>query len=132
MKTISIAVLALLVFWAGPSHAASSTVQVQATMRLTSGCIVNNILAADGVATAEFGRIDFGGIASHFSRIDGLVSGTGSGISIKCSQGVSPVMIVGSGLHDGLGPSATGRAMKLDASKRLITAISADVAPAGL
>lgn len=121
MRTQSTVLLALLGLWPQFSHAQTSTVQVRAVMRLTSGCVINDATLSDGATGVEFGRIDFGEAPAQFTRVDGIVAGAAGGISVRCSPGTVPVLTVGPGLNDGRGPGAGIRAMKLGTGETYIS-----------
>ncbi|SFN06191.1 Spore coat protein U (SCPU) domain-containing protein [Izhakiella capsodis] len=73
----------LLSLLSSAAIAATSTGTINATLTLTSGCLVNGESAATGV---NFGTLDFGTSAATFSTLNAtLVGSKGNGISIKCT-----------------------------------------------
>jgi spore coat protein U-like protein len=91
---------------------ADVTGTVDATITLTTGCIINGQAVNDGASSADFGTVDFGSRSSLFVSADSEVVGSGNGIAVQCSPGVSPSLTFGSGEHDGEGVGAGNRAME--------------------
>jgi len=91
---------------------ADITGSIDAKIALTTGCIVNAQSADDGGASVDFGEIDFGSHNTLFTQADGEVAGTGAGIAVQCSPGVSPVLIFDAGQNDGSGSGGGNRAME--------------------
>ncbi|PZO89136.1 MAG: spore coat protein [Sphingomonas sanxanigenens] len=84
---------------------------IDATINLTTGCIINGQSADDGATAVDFGSIDFGSHNTLFTSADGEVMGGAAGIAIQCSPGVVPTLSFGTGQHDGQGSGAGNRAM---------------------
>jgi spore coat protein U-like protein len=84
---------------------ADITGTIDATITLESGCIINGDNTLDNDASADFGQINFGTETTIFSEVSGQVSGTGAGITIQCTAGVTPNLVFQTGQHDA---SATG------------------------
>ncbi|MFD0847941.1 Csu type fimbrial protein [Sphingosinicella xenopeptidilytica] len=91
---------------------ADITGSIDATITLTTGCVVNAQSADDGSASVDFGEIDFGSHNTLFTQADGEVTGTGAGIAVQCSPGVSPVLVFNAGQNDGSGSGGGNRAME--------------------
>ncbi|OON41970.1 polyketide synthase [Izhakiella australiensis] len=67
----------------GTAMAATSTGTINATLTLTSGCLVNGQSATTGV---NFGTLDFGTSAATFSTLNAtLIGSRGNGIFVKCT-----------------------------------------------
>jgi spore coat protein U-like protein len=65
--------------------AASTTGTINATLTLTTGCLVNGSSATTGV---NFGRLDFGSSAATFDTLNAtLVGAAGTGIFVRCTTG---------------------------------------------
>lgn len=105
------AAAALLAISAGTAAKADITGTVDATITLTSGCIINGQLTNDGAGSSDFGTVDFGSRNSLFTSADGEAVGSGTGIAIQCSPGIAPSLTFGAGEHDGLGTGSGNRAM---------------------
>lgn len=90
---------------------AQITGSIDATINLTTGCIINGQSADDGATGVDFGTIDFGTHNTLFATADGEVSGGATGIAVQCSPGVVPTLSFGAGQHDGQGSGAGNRAM---------------------
>lgn len=91
---------------------ADVTGTVDATITLTTGCIINSQAVDDGGNSVDFGTVDFGARSSLFVTADGEVVGGGAGISVQCSPGITPSLTFGAGEHDGEGVGAGNRAME--------------------
>jgi len=81
---------------------ADVTGTVDATITLTTGCIINGENVDDEDTGFDFGTINFGSHTSLFEEAEGEVVGS-SGIAIQCTPGVAPVLTFGAGLNDGEG-----------------------------
>lgn len=71
----------------GSALAATTTGTINATLTLTTGCLVNGQAATTGV---NFGTLDFGTSAATFTTLTAALSGTGTvgnGITVKCTTG---------------------------------------------
>ena len=78
---------------------------VNATLTLTSSCLVNGATGATGL---DFGDLSFGSTTTFFTEADSQVmADAGGALSIQCSAGTSPVITVGAGSHDGLSTGGT-------------------------
>ncbi len=75
--------------------AATTTGVINATLTLTTGCLVNGQPATTGV---NFGTLDFGSSAATFQTLNAtLVGSAGNGIYIRCTLNQTPsVQITGS------------------------------------
>lgn len=72
-------------FVTAPAMAATTTGTINATLTLTTGCLVNGQSATSGV---NFGTLDFGTSAATFSTLNAtLVGSLGNGIFVKCTTG---------------------------------------------
>jgi len=92
--------------------AADITGSIDATITLSAGCIINGQNLDDGSAVADFGTLDFGTQNTLFSQADGeVLGGGGAALSVQCSPGVAPVLVLGAGQNDGLGAGAGLHAM---------------------
>ncbi len=90
---------------------ADVTGTVNATITLTTGCIINAQSVNNGAATVNFGTIDFNSHTSLFVQADSEIAGGASGIAVQCSPGIAPSLIFGAGAHDGQGTGSGNRAM---------------------
>lgn len=91
---------------------ADITGSIEATITLESGCLINNVNNTADAEDVDFGTIDFGTHTTLFSEASGQVLGTGGGISIQCTAGVVPNLIIQDGLHDGDATGLGNRAMQ--------------------
>ncbi len=91
---------------------ADITGSMDAQITLSTGCVINAQNADDGSSSADFGSINFGTQNTLFSQVNGEVVGTGSGIAVQCTPGVSPVLVFNAGENDGLGAGGGNRAMQ--------------------
>ena len=67
------------------SLAATTTGTINATLTLTTGCLVNGQSATTGV---NFGTLDFGSSAATFDTLNAtLVGSAGNGIFVRCTTG---------------------------------------------
>lgn len=67
------------------SLAATTTGTINATLTLTTGCLVNGQSATTGV---NFGTLDFGSSAATFDTLNATLVGTaGNGIFVRCTTG---------------------------------------------
>lgn len=67
------------------SYAATTTGTINATLTLTTGCLVNGQSATTGV---NFGTLDFGSSAATFDTLNAtLVGAAGNGIYVRCTTG---------------------------------------------
>lgn len=105
------AAFAVSAFAMGTAAKADVTGTVDATITLTSGCIINGQLTNDGASNSDFGTIDFGSRNSLFVSADGETVGSGTGIAIQCTPGITPSLTFGAGQHDGQGTGSGNRAM---------------------
>ena len=65
--------------------AATTTGTINATLTLTTGCLVNGQSATTGV---NFGTLDFGSRAATFDTLNAtLVGASGNGIYVRCTTG---------------------------------------------
>lgn len=110
VKCIS-AACAIFAIATGTAAKADVTGTVDATITLTSGCIINGQLTNDGASGSDFGTIDFGSRNSLFVSADGEAVGGGTGIAIQCTPGITPSLTFGAGQHDGQGTGSGNRAM---------------------
>ncbi|HKT14371.1 MAG TPA: spore coat U domain-containing protein [Allosphingosinicella sp.] len=102
---------AVMTIACGTSAQAQIAGTIDATMTLTTGCIINSQNLADGATSIDFGTISFGSHSSLFTQADAEVVGTGAGIAIQCTPGVAPSLVFGAGENDGEGTGAGNRAM---------------------
>ncbi len=82
--------------------AAQSTITgtIGVTLTLTSACSISGTLLAQGSST-NFGTLDFGSQTTLFTQHDAqVVSGSNSGISLTCSPGISPELMITGGSND--------------------------------
>jgi spore coat protein U-like protein len=84
--------------------AGSVTGSIAATLTLTAACQVNGSTAT---SAANFGALNFGTQDSLFTTASAQVLSGGNALSILCSTGVTPVIKVRAGLHDGLSSGGT-------------------------
>ncbi|YCI29888.1 spore coat U domain-containing protein [Erwinia sp. PK3-005] len=67
------------------SFAATTTGTINATLTLTTGCLVNGQPGTTGV---NFGTLDFGSSAATFDTLNATLVGTaGTGIYVRCTTG---------------------------------------------
>lgn len=92
----------ILLAAAGAAHA-DITGQIDATITLESGCIVNGDNQSDGATGIDFGTLDFGTQTTLFSQADTQIQGVGQGITVQCTAGAAPILTFGTGQHDGQG-----------------------------
>jgi len=85
---------------------------IDATITLESGCIINGTNAADGAGSVDFGAIDFGTQTTLFSEASAQVTGTGAGITVQCTAGVTPNLVFQTGLHDANAAGSGNKAMQ--------------------
>lgn len=70
---------------ASSGFAATTTGTINATLVLTTGCLVNGQTATTGV---NFGTLDFGSSAATFDTLNAtLVGALGNGIFVRCTTG---------------------------------------------
>ncbi|MCU5774486.1 spore coat U domain-containing protein [Erwiniaceae bacterium BAC15a-03b] len=70
---------------ASSGFAATTTGTMNATLTLTTGCLVNGQSATTGV---NFGTLDFGSSAATFDTLNAtLVGSAGNGIFVRCTTG---------------------------------------------
>lgn len=70
---------------ASSGFAATTTGTINATLTLTTGCLVNGQSGTSGV---DFGTLDFGSSAATFDTLNAtLVSPVGNGIFVRCTTG---------------------------------------------
>lgn len=70
---------------ASSGFAATTTGTINATLTLTTGCLVNGQSGTSGV---NFGTLDFGSSAATFDSLNAtLVSPVGNGIFVRCTTG---------------------------------------------
>ncbi|QHM72411.1 Csu type fimbrial protein [Mixta intestinalis] len=70
---------------AAPSFAATTTGTINATLTLTTGCLVNGQPGTTGV---NFGTLNFGSSAATFDTLNAtLVGAAGTGIYVRCTTG---------------------------------------------
>ncbi|MBY8821794.1 Csu type fimbrial protein [Sphingomonas colocasiae] len=110
VKSISVA-CAMVAVATGTAARADVTGSVDATITLTSGCIINEQLTNNGASNSDFGTIDFGSRNSLFTSADGEAVGSGTGIAIQCTPGITPSLTFGAGQNDGQGTGSGNRAM---------------------
>ncbi|RWR02342.1 Spore coat protein U [[Pantoea] beijingensis] len=80
-----------------PVFAGTLNGQVAVQLTLSTGCTVSNGSSANGVN--HWGTLDFGNYADLSNAIDGSVTGTGgNGVSIICSEGLTPTLALNGGL----------------------------------
>ena len=103
-STLGFSLLGLML--TGQLQAATTvTGVVNATLTLTSSCLVNGATGATGL---DFGNLSFGSTTTFFTEADSQVmADAGGALSIQCSAGTSPVITVGAGSHDGLSTGGT-------------------------
>lgn len=90
---------------------ADITGTVDATITLTTGCLINGQSFDDGAGAADFGTIDFGTQNTLFTQADGQLLSGGGALAIQCSPGIAPTLSFAAGLHDGQGTGAGDRSM---------------------
>ncbi|KLJ01598.1 spore coat U domain-containing protein [Luteimonas sp. FCS-9] len=113
MRTIPLTAATLLALFAGSAHA-DITGQVDATMTLQAGCVINGVDTPDGTAFGTLGTLDFGTETTVFDQADAEVQSAGSAITIRCSEGVAPTIAFDGGLNPGAAPDGDGsRALAL-------------------
>ncbi|MCD9005493.1 spore coat U domain-containing protein [Luteimonas sp. XNQY3] len=113
MRLIPLTAATLLLTLAGTAHA-DITGEIDATITLQPGCIINGANTADGTTAVDFGALDFGAQTTVFAQADAEVQNTSSGIVIQCSQGITPVISFDGGLNAGAAPTGPGsRALAL-------------------
>jgi|SRR5690606_25003441 spore coat protein U-like protein len=99
---------------------ADITGTIDATITLTSGCVINSGNEMDGASGVSFGSLDFGTQPTLFTSADSQVTGGATGIEVQCTAGVAPRLVFQSGLNDGEGSGAGNRAMH-DGSGNYVT-----------
>ena len=104
-STLGFSLLGLML--AGPVQAQTVGGNINASLVLTSSCLINGVAGADG---ATFGALNFGTTTSLFSTATGQVLSGGSALRILCSAGTTPKLTLGAGAHDGEADEGT-RAM---------------------
>lgn len=112
IKQVIPAVLGLAILGLPSVAHADITGTIDATITLESGCIINGANAADGAGSVDFGAIDFGTQTTLFSEASAQVTGTGAGITIQCTAGVTPNLIFQTGLHDANASGSGNKAMQ--------------------
>ncbi|MEN4904022.1 spore coat U domain-containing protein [Luteimonas sp. TWI1416] len=113
MRLMPLTAAALLGLVGATAHA-EITGQIDATMTLQAGCIINGVDTADGGSVGTLGTLDFGTETTVFDQADAEVQNAGSAITIRCSEGVSPSISFDGGLNPGAAPDGGGsRALAL-------------------
>jgi len=107
--TPAVAMLALCCI-ATPAQA-DVTGTIDATITLTTGCIINAQSVGENGTTVDFGTINFGSNTSLFVQADSEIAGGAAGIAVQCSPGIAPSLVFGAGAHDGEGTGLGNRAM---------------------
>lgn len=98
MRVPRIGFSALVLALVSNAQAGSNTGLITFSMTLSSSCLVNG---ADGATAVSFGALDFGTTGSLFTVNGEVLAGGGGALSILCSSGISPVVTIGAGAHDG-------------------------------
>lgn len=109
-KILATTTAAVLAATAGAARA-DITGNIDATITLESGCIINGDNNSDGASNVDFGTLDFGTQTTLFTQADADVVGNASGISIQCTAGNAPVLTFGAGENDGEGTGGGNKAM---------------------
>lgn len=104
MRLMPLTAAALLGLVATTAHA-DITGQIDATMTLQAGCIINGADTADGTSAGTLGTLDFGTETTVFDQADAEVQNAGSAITIRCSEGVAPTIAFDGGLNPGTAPN---------------------------
>jgi len=91
---------------------ADITGTIDATITLESGCVINGTNTADNAGSADFGTLDFGTETTLFSEASAQVTGTGAGITVQCTAGVTPNLVFETGLHDANASGPGNKAMQ--------------------
>ena len=102
-STLGFSLLGLMLV--GPVQAQTVGGNINASLVLTSSCLINGVAGADG---ATFGALNFGTTTSLFSTATGQVLSGGSALRILCSAGTTPKLTLGAGAHDGERMKAPG------------------------
>jgi len=110
-KHFTIGLSASMLLFVNAAHA-DITGSIDATITLTSGCVVNGQNNDNGASGVDFGTLDFGEETTLFTQSDAQVVGTAAGIEVQCTAGVAPVLTFQAGQNDGLGNGAGDRAMQ--------------------
>lgn len=83
----------------GAQAATTFNGQINATLTLTSSCLVNG---GAGATNLNFGTLNFGTTTSLFTQANTqLVASGGGAVSVLCSKGTTPKVIIKNGLYDG-------------------------------
>lgn len=106
-STLGFSLLGLML--AGQVQAATTvTGTVPASLVLTSSCLINGTVGANG---AVFGALDFGSATTLFDSANGQVLSGGSAMTVLCSAGTTPSITLGAGAHDGMAAAQGTRAL---------------------
>jgi spore coat protein U-like protein len=84
-----------------PAQAGSANGTIAVALNVTSACVVNGATAYSG-SLGQVGKIQFADQPGLFGNTDAAAVATGgsSAITVQCSPGSSPTMVVGAGLND--------------------------------
>lgn len=99
---------------------ADITGTINATITLTSGCVINSGNVMDGASGVDFGTLDFDTHTTLFDQADTQITAGASGIEVQCTAGVAPRLVFQAGQNDGEGSGAGNRAM-YDGSSSYVT-----------
>lgn len=111
-RTTLLAIGATLLFATAGAASAQVTGQIDATITLESGCIINGVNNNADASNVDFGTVDFGLETTLFTQADAAVADTGQGITIQCTAGSAPVLTFGAGANDGNGSGGGNKAMQ--------------------
>lgn len=112
IKQVAPALMGLAVLAIPGTAHADITGTIDATITLESGCVINGTNVADDTGSADFGTLDFGTETTLFSEVSAQVTGTGAGITVQCTAGVTPNLVFQTGLHDANASGAGNKAMQ--------------------
>lgn len=82
------------------AQASSATGTITATITLTDACSVNNTNVVANSSVNAWGTLSFGSNPTTFTTASASSTGSGSPISIQCSTGVTPAMVMIAGSND--------------------------------